>query len=287
MIKPAVSLAAISLSAGTLCLAWPALAQDAAPIGPPAGVAAPRSGDQITLGFGLGAAPDYEGSDDYRLQPGGVVQGRVGGIDFQMRGLNLYTDLVPDQPGSKVRLVLGPVIQLRPERNDAIDDPRVEQLGRRKTAVELGANLGVSFRGVLIPPASLSVELAYLRDVAGAHRSHSLTPSVALSSPLSQRSFARLALSAEHVGAGFARTYYDVGPGNTLAPYRTNGGGWKSASTSLLYTRDLGGDPRLGLGLFTLANYKRMLGKFAASPVVRDAGSANQAFAVAGVLYAF
>lgn len=278
MIKSALCVS-VTLALG---LAGPVAAQEAPPRSPPA-----RSGDQLTIGFGLGAAPDYEGSDDYRLQPGGVVQGRVSGIEFQMRGLNLYTDLVPDKPGSKVRFILGPVVQLRLERNDEIDDPRVAQLGKRKTAFEVGANVGVSFRGVLIPPASLSVELAYLRDVTNAHDSYTLTPSVALSSPVSQRAFARLGVSADYVGKGFARTYFDVGPGNVLAPYSTNGGGWKSASASLLYTRDLGGDPRKGLGLFTIASYKRMLGKFADSPVVRKAGSANQAFAVAGLSYSF
>lgn len=274
---------ALPFAAFALVLSAPVLAQDVTPVGPPA----PRTGDQLTNGFGLGAAPDYEGSDDYRLQPGGVVQGRVGGIDFQMRGLNLYTDLVPDQRGGKVRFILGPVVQLRPERNNDVDDPRIARLGKRKTAFELGANAGVSIRGVLIPPASLNMELAYLRDVASAHDSFTLTPSIALSSPLSQRAFARLGLSADYVGKGFAKTYFDVAPGNALTPYATNGGGWKSASMSLLYTRDLGGDPRAGLGLFTIANYKRMLGRFADSPVVRDAGSANQAFVVAGVSYSF
>ena len=282
LIKSATPLFAIALT-----FAAPAQAQAQALDGPPAGAPVSRTGDQFTIGFGLGVAPDYEGSDDYGLQPGGVVQGRVSGIEFQMRGLNLYTDFVPDKAGSKVRLVLGPVVQLRPERSGSISDPRVAQLGDRKTALELGVNAGISLRGVLIPPASLTLDVAYLRDVTGAHDSYTLTPSVALSSPLSQRSFARLSLSADYVGQGFARTYFDVGPGNVLAPFATSGGGWKSASATLLYTRDLGGDPRRGLGLFTLTNYKRMLGQFAASPVVRDAGSANQAFAVAGLLYAF
>jgi outer membrane scaffolding protein for murein synthesis (MipA/OmpV family) len=270
-----------------LLQATPALAQDPAPAGPPAAALAPRTGDQLTIGFGLGIAPDYEGSNDYRLQPGGVMQGRVAGIDFQMRGLNLYTDFVPDQADSKVRVILGPVLQLRPERTGEDMDPRVAQLGDRQTAFEVGVNAGISFRGVLIPPASLTMDLTYLRDVTGAHDSYTLTPAISLSSPLSMKSFARLALSADYVGKGFARTYYDVGPGNALAPYATNGGGWKSASATLLYIRDFGGDPREGLGLFTLTSYKRMLGKFADSPVVKDAGSAHQALVVAGLLYGF
>ena len=51
--------------------------------------------------------------------------------------------------------------------------------------------------------------------------------------------------------------------------------------------QDLGGDGRKGLGLFALAGYKRLLGQYADSPIVRDAGSANQGFAVAGLTYSF
>lgn len=270
-----------------LALTSPALAQDRTTSAPPAAAFAQRNGDQFTIGFGLGVAPDYEGSDNYQLQPGGVVQGRVAGVDFQMRGLNLYTDFIADPGRSKVRLILGPVVQLRPERTGDVADPQVSQLGTRKTAIELGVNAGISFRGVLIPPASLTVDLTYLRDVNGAHDSYSLTPSLSLAAPLSAKGFARLALSADYVGKDFARTYFDVGAGNVLTPYTTSGGGWKSASATLLYTHDLGGNPRSGLGLFTLSSYKRMLGKFAASPVVKDAGSADQALVVGGLLYAF
>lgn len=265
--------------------ASPALAQQVRPDGPP--LSAQPVGDRLTIGFGLGAAPDYEGSDDYRLQPGGILQGKISGVEFQMRGLNLYTDFVPDPQGSKVRLVLGPVVQLRLDRTGEIKDPRVAALGTRKTAVELGATAGIGKRGVLIPPASLNFDVTYLRDVNGAHRSYVLTPALSLSSPVSQRSFARLGVSADYVGKGYAATYFDVAPGNVLPTYATRGAGLKSVGTSLLYTHDLGGNPRKGLGLFMLGSYKRLLGQFADSPVVRDAGSASQAFGVAGVAYSF
>lgn len=273
-----------------LLSAAPALAQEAPPAGPPVG---PPAGmrddgrDRLTVGFGLGVAPDYEGSDDYELQPGGIFQGRVSGIEFQMRGLNLYTDFVPDKPGSKTRLELGPVVQLRLDRTQDLKDPRVVQLGDRKTAVELGLTAGIGKRGVLIPPASLNFDVTFLHDVAGAHKSYVLTPTVSLSSPVSQRSFARIGVSADYVGDGYARTYFDVAPGSVLPAYSAGGAGFKSMGTSLLYTHDLGGNPRQGWGAFTLVNYKRMLGRFADSPVVRDAGSAGQVFAVAGLSYSF
>ena len=267
-----------------LVCASPALAQEGRPSGPPPGVS---EGDRVTVGFGLGASTDYEGSDDYRLQPGGILQGKVAGVEFQMRGLNLYTDFVPDPKDSKLRLALGPVVQVRLERTGEIKDPRVAALGTRKTAIELGATAGIGLRGFLIPPASLNFDVTYLKDVNGAHRSHVVTPAISLNSPVSRSSFARLGVSADFVGEGYAQTYFDVAPGNLLASYATQGGGLKSITTSLLYTHDLGGAPRKGWGLFGLFNYKALQGQFADSPIVRDAGSASQFFAVAGVSYSF
>ena len=55
----------------------------------------------------------------------------------------------------------------------------------------------------------------------------------------------------------------------------------------IVMLQDLSGDGRKGLGLFALAGYKRLLGQYADSPIVRDAGSANQGFAVAGLTYSF
>jgi len=269
-----------------MLLAAPALAQNPAAGGPPPGVRDDGS-DRLTIGFGLGVSTDYEGSDDYKLQPGGLFQGRVSGIEFQVRGPGITTDFVPDKPDSKTRLAFGPALQLRLDRTGEIKDPRVAALGDRKTAVEVGFTAGIGKRGVLIPPASLNFDVTFLRDVAGAHKSYVVTPTLSLNSPVSRSSFARLGVSADFVGKGYAATYFDVAPGNVLPAYATNGGGLKSLGTSLLYTHDLGGAPRKGWGLFALANYKRLVGKFADSPIVRDAGSASQVFAVAGVSYSF
>lgn len=269
-----------------LLIAAPAAAQEAAPVGPPPGVRDDGS-DRLTIGFGLGASTDYEGSDDYKLQPGGIFQGRVSGIEFQVRGPGIYTDFVPDKRGSKTRLAFGPAVQVRFDRSGDIADPQVAALGDRKTAVELGFTAGIGKQGVLIPPASLNFDVTFLHDVAGAHKSFLITPSLSLSSPVSRSSFARVGLSADFVGKGYAATYFDVAPGNVLPAFAPNGGGLKSVGTSLLYTHDLGGAPRKGWALFALANYKRLVGQFADSPIVRDAGSASQVFAVGGLSYSF
>lgn len=280
--------APFTVLAGAALLLLPAIA-----CAQPAGSGRPpEDRNSLVLGLGGGIAPEYEGADDYGFQPGGVIQGKVDGFDFQVRGPNIYVDLLRDAPESRWNLIAGPVAQVRFERNSRNDiaDPRVAALGTRDTAVELGGYVGIGRKGFLIPPASLTFDLAFVRDVAGAHDSFILTPGVALSSPLSQRSFARLGVTADYVGKGYGRTYFDVAAlpnPDALPAYATRGSGLKSIGTTFLLTHDLGGDNRKGWALFGLAGYKRLLGQYARSPIVRDGGSADQFLGIAGIAYAF
>ena len=268
------------------------MAQSGAPAGVDRTNGRTEDRNSLTLGIGGGIAPEYEGASDYGFQPGGIIQGKVDGFDFQVRGPNIYVDLIRDAPGSKLNLIAGPVAQIRSDRTSISDikDPRVALLGTRDTAVELGGYVGVGIKGFLIPPASLTFDLAFVHDVAGAHDSFILTPGVALSSPVSQRTFARLGISADYVGSGYGRTYFDVAANTAagaLSAYTTDGAGFKSIGSTLLLTHDLGGDNRKGWALFGLGGYKRLLGQYADSPIVRDAGSADQFLAVAGIAYSF
>jgi MipA family protein len=276
-----------SLLLPLILVAMPALAQT----GPKTYGGVDEDRNRLTLGIGGGIAPEYEGASDYGFQPGGVIQGKVEGFDFQVRGLNIYVDLVRDAPGSDINLIAGPVTQYRPERTSGIDDPRVALFGERDAALEVGGYIGIGKKGFLIPPASLTFDLAFLHDVSGVHKSFILTPGITLSSPVSQRSFARLGVSADYVGGGYSRTYFDVpaitAPVPTLPAYTTRGGGFKSVGTTLLLTYDLGGDNRKGWSLFGLGGYKRLIGQFARSPIVRDAGDADQLLAVGGLAYTF
>jgi MipA family protein len=267
----------------------PALAQPE----PPADSNNDEDRYRLTLGIGGGIAPEYEGASDYGFQPGGLIQGKVDGFDFQVRGTNIYVDLIRDAPDSKWNVIAGPVAQVRFERTslDDIRDPRVALLGTRDTAVELGGYVGIGKKGFLIPPASLTFDLAFVHDVAGAHDSFILTPGVALASPVSQTTFARWGISADYVGAGYGRTYYDspaiAAPIPSLTGYATDGAGFKSVGTTLLLVQDLGGDNRKGWALFGLGGYKRLLGQYARSSIVREAGDADQFLAVGGVAYSF
>ncbi len=264
------------------------------PSGPQSG---PQSGppaedrNQITIGFGGGIAPRFNGDDDYEFQPGGVVRGKVEGFEFAMRGLNLYVDLVREQAGDKVNIIAGPVAQLRPERTGGLKDARLQLLGEKDAAIELGGYVGVGQRGVLIPPDSLTFDISYVHDVANVHNSYIIKPGITYASPLSQRTFASLGISADYVGAGYGRTYFDTpaiaAPVPSISGYATRGAGFKSVGTSILIGQDLGGDNRKGWGLFALTGYSRLLGQYANSALVREAGDADQFLGIVGIAYSF
>lgn len=271
------------LTSTLVAFAMPAQAQ---PEGPPA-----EDRNQLVIGVGGGIGPSYDGSDDYKFQPGGLVQGKVDGFDFAMRGLNLYVDLVRERPDSKVNVSIGPVAQLRLERTGGIKDARVALLGERDAAIELGGYVGVAKRGLLNPYDSLGFDVSYVHDVAGTHKSYIVKPSVTYFTPLSRRNVALLSLSADYVGAGYGRTYFDVpvivAAGPTLSGYATSGAGFKSAGATLLLTQALGADARKGWSLFALSGYTKLLGQYKRSPIVSEAGAPNQFLGVVGIAYSF
>ncbi len=280
------SIAVIAISFSTAVSAQ----ENKRPSGPP-----PEDKNQITIGFGGGIAPRFNGDDDYKFQPGGIARGKVEGFDFAMRGLNLYVDLVREKRGSKVNIIAGPVAQFRSDRSGDVRDARVSALGDKDAAIELGGYIGIGKRGVLIPPDSLTFDISVVKDVASAHGSFIVKPGITYASPLSQRTFASLGFSAEYVGAGYGRYYFDsaapvtplAAPLVPITAYATNGSGFKSAGLSLLVSHDLGGSNRKGFSIFALTGYSKLLGQYANSALVREAGRPGQFLGVAGVAYSF
>jgi MipA family protein len=271
---------------GLLALHVPAYAQDADT--QPTAPAGFR--DRLTLGLAIAVSPSYEGSDNYRLSPGGLVQGQVSGFSFAARGTNLYVDLVRETPGSKIDLVAGPVVQLRLERNGNIRDLQVAALGKIKPALELGGYVGIGKSGVINAYDKLQFDVSYRADVSGIHNSALISPTISYVTPLSRRTLALLSVSAEHVGRKYGQTYFDVpttANASGLAPYGITSAGWKSVGGNVLLVQSLGPDIRKGWSVFAFGGYSKLLGQYARSPIVADAGSADQFIGFAGLAYSF
>ncbi|WNO53826.1 MipA/OmpV family protein [Stakelama saccharophila] len=277
-----IALATLSLS---IVAALPAAAQSSTE-------APDLRGDRVTIGAGVASLPDYEGSDDSQIAPLGVVIGQVSGIEFWTRGTDLYVDLIPDAPGPGTHFEAGPIAGVNLNRTGKVDDPQVAALGKLDTAVEVGGFVGISRQGVLTSDYDrLSARIAVTADVAGAHDSYVVSPQVAYSTPLSRQTYVSLNLSADYVGKGYGRTYYDVTPAGSaasgLSPYAVAGSGFKSVTAGLFGIQSLSGDLLHGLGLGAGVAYTRILGDYADSPIVADAGSADQWLAAVGLSYTF
>lgn len=274
------------LGLAAFCAASPVLAQDPQPLPDPDEV---RSADSFTIGLGAAIVPDYEGSNDYRLIPGGAIRGKVGGISFATRGLSLYLDLVSGGTGD-VDLDFGPIAGVRLNRTGKIKDDLVDLLPELNTAIEVGGFAGVSVRGVTNPYDSLGFRLDVVHDVGNAHESTIVTPNLEFSTPLSRTFFVSASLSADFVSNKYADYYFSITPADalasTLAPFNADGG-MKNWKIGLLANQSLSGDLRKGWSLFGIASYSRLLGDFKRSPIVADRGSASQWFGSAGVAYSW
>ena len=246
--------------------------------------------DNFTIGIGAGYAPSYEGSNNYIVQPAGLVRGRVSGFNFYSRATAIYVDVLREAPGTDLNIEVGPMANLRLDRSSRIQDRRVKALGEIDTAIELGGFAGVTKNKVLHGYDFLTFRLDVTRDVGGAHESTVFAPNIEYATPLSTKFLVGLSLSAEHVSDRFARTYYGVTPlGSAASGLRAfdADGGWKNARGTLLATYSLSGDLRRGAAIFGVGSYSKLFGDFKRSPLVHDAGDKNQFFTALGLSYTF
>lgn len=255
----------------------------------PAEGVGPVQTDTITVGIGAGVTTSYDGASDYKLIPGGVLRGTLDGHDFQLNGPQVFVDAVPNDPRRKLDIELGPVAGLRFNRTGKVSDERVAALGKLDAAVEIGARASLGQRSVFHRSDKLAVSITAVGDVAGAHGSHLVTPSIEYSRLVGRRMFVRAALTSEFTGDEYADYNFGVAPSlsgiSGLPAYRAKGG-LSSLGGNLVATYSLSGGRR-GWSLFGVASYKRLQGDIAASPIVREKGNPDQFFGSAGLAYSF
>lgn len=261
--------------------ATPAFAQDAKP---------DPNRDTLSIGVGGAVLPRYEGSDDYKLSPAGAIRGKLSGVSFITQGTALFVDLVPSSSGPGTKFNLGPMAHVTLNRSSlkTTRDPQIVALGRIPIAVEVGGHVGVTRTGLITSDYdSLNIDVAVSHDVTGIHDSLIVSPSITYGTPLSRKAYVGAYVGADHVGSGYARTYFGVTPAQSLASglaTYTPKAGFKTANAGLFGNVSLTGDLFGGLSAFVIGNYSRLLGDFGRSPVVRDR---NQWFGGLGLAYTF
>ena len=245
--------------------------------------------DTFTIGGGAAYIPDYEGSNDYEIIPAAAIRGRVSGISFFTRATYLYVDFVP-RGSNALEFDAGPIIGARLNRTGKVHDDFVDALPERDTAIEIGGFAGISYHGLTNPYDTLSFRVDVVKDVAGAHKSTLITPTIDFGTPVSRYTYIGASLSAEWAGGGFADYYYSISPADSLAsglPVYNADGGFKNWRLGLLVNHSLSGDLTHGLSLFAAGGYSHLAGDFKDSPIVDLRGSASQWLGALGLAYTF
>ncbi|SME97161.1 Outer membrane scaffolding protein for murein synthesis, MipA/OmpV family [Tistlia consotensis] len=250
----------------------------------PAGAAAQQEDRPAGFGgfltLGVAAAPDYEGSKDYKPAPLLGARFSYDGYYLEFRGTKLRANVSPVEG-----LEFGPVLRYHAGRSD-VENDRVDALRDIDDAVEAGAFARLSTRQVLLQGDTLAFEVQALTDVSGTSDGTTLSFGPAYSFPVTRRLRLGAALSATYADRDYTRTYFGIDADNAarsrLSRYDP-GGGLKDVGLTLRATYRITDH----WGVTGIAGYTRLLGDAADSPIVEQQGSADQGLLAAGLLYHF
>jgi MipA family protein len=232
-------------------------------------------------GVGVGIAPDYLGSDDYRFVVVPFLTYNFPGLErtIVLIGTDLQINVV-NHPWLRI----GPVLNLRRGRGD-VDNDAVDRMENIDATVQAGAFIGAEFKDPANKRARLVLSIEYLHDVGGAYNSYLVTGSARGGYPVSPKVDVSLGVSTTYGGHSYMQTYFGVDPDDSarsgLEQYSL-GSGFRDVSIMPSVVYHLTRSWHLGMGV----RYVRLVGSASTSPVV-DVGSKDQFIAGFGVGYSW
>ena len=253
--------AATALAAGVTVAAHAQPALDETPP-PPTGY--------VALGAAL--APDYPGSDDFRVLPFGAARFEIAGTTVRTEGPGVAADLIEQGP-----ITAGPYLRYAGGRDD-IEDAVVARLGDVDPSVIGGGFVRATLaEGVLGPFDELSVTGRVGADLAGTFDGAAWSASLDYGAALSREAFLAVSLSLTGFGDDYAEQLFSIDAAGAVAsglPAFDAEGGARDAGLFVILDYGIGNDWSVTGAL----GYSRLLGDFADSPVTDIRGSADQVF---------
>ncbi|GBC63639.1 MipA/OmpV family protein [Desulfonema ishimotonii] len=238
------------------------------------GPAAAQGIKKASVGVGVAAIPDYEGSEDYEAIPVPIL-----GIEWhsgrfvRLAGPGLRWNVLASNIWR-----FGPSLGYTWERDD-VDNKKVDRMRKVDSAVEGGAFIGYENEDFYIT-------FDFLRDISDEHDGYTMTLNGEWKLPVNDQLRFFLGASAIYADDSYMETYFGVDADNAsrsgLKEYDAEAGVKNvGIHLSAMYT------PWENWGLNFGVGYKRLLGDAKDSPLVDDEGSANQFFGMFGVAYSF
>lgn len=217
-----------------------------------------------TVGLGVGAAPDYEGSDDLTGVPMFMFSQKYDSGRFvNLMGPNLKLNLLPNKNYS-----LGPVLNYRLERDD-VDNDKVDAMRKIDDAFEAGVFGGIDVNNLL-----LGIE--FLADVSDEHDGYTTQATIGYRWKANPVLVITPGVFLTYADSDYMGTYFSVNDynrgGSGFSNY-TADSGLKDTGLNLManYT------PWQNWGVMGLFSYKALLNDAKDSPVV-DVGDDDQVF---------
>jgi len=254
------------------------------PVAAPPPVEEPKGNEMhAELGLGAGYRPDYEGSDHYKPIPIGFARlwwdngqrVEVRGTESSGSAVRLTSNVIPNSI-----FELGPVVQYRLER-DEVKSGRVDKMRDISGTVEAGVYAGIA-------PKPWRLGATYTYDVGGEYKGHLVELAGGWSNQLTDMFEMGLIVASTWASGGYMGKYFGVTPNesvNTGLDAYDADQGFKDVGAKLIL--GFGGEEWDGWKIYGVTSYFRLLGDAEDSPVVDDAGDADQFFGGIGVAYEF
>jgi len=235
------------------------------------------------IGLGVGATPDYEGSEDYEAVP--ALFGRyawesgryidLAGAPSTGSAARLSANLLPGNSGTSWQL--GPLLQYRMERDD-VDNSKVDKMKKVDGTVEAGAFVGFT-------SGAWEAELSFAADADSNHDGYLVYLSGAYNMEVNDKLKLKFGARTSYADDDYMDTYFGVSGADatrsSLSRYSADGG-MKDWGLSLTANYSI----NKTWGLIGSLSYSRLLGDAEDSPVV-DQGDENQYGALLAVTYSF
>jgi outer membrane scaffolding protein for murein synthesis (MipA/OmpV family) len=234
-----------------------------------------------TVAGGIAAVPEYEGADKIRVIP--LVSGKVlwGNRYVAIEGATARINLL-----SSDSFEFGPSADLTFGRDTNVGSLPVRKLGRIDDAYQIGAFAAMKFGSIVTNGDELRFSVQATRDVSDVHQGWLGDAAVSYRLAVSKKFAVNGQASLRFADDKYARTYFSVNSAKAaasrLAPFAPKGG-VKDIGLSLTTTYAISDR----WSLIGFGGYRRLVGDFADSPIVKTAGDPNQFTGGIGVGFSF
>jgi outer membrane protein len=234
------------------------------------------------VSLGLGALPDYEGSDDYTfgIGPAGLLKPWDNNRYFRLVATELSFNILNHRTWN-----LGPVVNYRFARDD-VDDPVVDSLEEVDAALEVGAFASWSWISDFDPRHRFVASLQAMQDVMGGHEGFLGTASVRYFVPVARPITLSAGAAVTYASGDYMETYFGISQADSAQsglPMFDANGGVRDVRFPVMAIFSLSPSWHIGAG----AMFKLLLDDAADSPIVDERGSDFQVLGGIAVAYAW